>query len=562
MKISKKIVIPVVAVALIGAAVFALPNIVNGSASNAVSVSATPLVKMDLKNSVSVTGTVKSEEITNVYSTLAYQVQTVNVEVGDSVNVGDVLCVLDTADLKVQIEQQEISLANSQSSAQHNVAVAQNNLATQQNNQQYDYDTAYENAKKTVETAQRTLESQQSTLEKARNSLTQAGHQHKASHKALQDYRDSYGTPTEYDATYEQLYQSYVSADLSLTNAENTVADAEKAVKNAEKDLEKAKENAEAAFAAALRQQQATLTSSQQQVKSAQISAANVEVSAMQLDELKKNLEKANVTAPVSGTVTAVMAVEGGSGQGLLFVIENTGKLKIDTKIEEYDVPYVKAGQPAKIKSDGTGDEEYEGKVTRIAPTAIKAANGATVETTDVQFATEVGIVGISDLKIGMNARIDIVTESKPDVFAVSYDAVVENPNGESVVYVARPQGGGTPPVSMSKEEYDKLQAEGEEGEAQIAERRAGQQTQNAANGAGSFVAVAIPVKTGMETDFYIEIIADSLKEGDLIISNPAGIADGQAITLGGAGARGAAAGAMGGMGGPQAQGGMAVRMG
>lgn len=49
----------------------------------------------DLESSVSATGTVESSDTTKVYSTLAYQVKSVLVEVGDTVQEGDLLAELD-----------------------------------------------------------------------------------------------------------------------------------------------------------------------------------------------------------------------------------------------------------------------------------------------------------------------------------------------------------------------------------------------------------------------------------------------------------------------------------
>lgn len=548
MKIKKKIVIPVVAVALVGIAAFAVPRVVSGEGSKTVSVTAASLAKMDLENIVSVTGTVKSEDATNVYSTLAYQVQSVNVEVGDRVNEGDVLCVLDTESLNAKIDQQSASLSKNQASTQHNLAVAKNNLETEKYNQDNNYDTQLLNAEQAVEKAEKSLVTAKSALENARINLTKAEQNQRSNRNALKDYKESTGITSNhngYDEGYDKLYQAVVQGELTITQRENDVVDAEKAVEDAEKGIKDAKES----LAAIKVQKEEALITSQQQVQSAQINA-NLSDVAMQIDELKKDLDSAIIKAPVSGVVTAVLATEGGNGQGLLFVIEDTQKLKVTTKIKEYDIVAVRVGQQVKIKSDGTGDNEYEGKVSKIAPTAVKAANGETVETTDVQFATEVGIVNVGDLKIGMNARIDIITEQKPDVFAVSYESVIENENGESVVFVARPQ-------TIA----DAENGEGEEGQKQIdAAREAGELEK--ANKADvktksdepKMIAVAIPVTTGMETDFYIQIISESLKEGDLIISNPSSLTDGQEIMIdsGVAGARG-----MGGR-----RGGAAVRMG
>lgn len=474
MKLKKKIVIPIVFVAVAAAAVIAVPRIVSGGVSLP-AYEANRLAKMDLKNTVSVTGTVKSEDATNVYSTLAYQVKALNVKVGDTVKAGDVLCELDTTDLETTIRQQSASIANQQSRAQQSLSVAKNQLETEKFNQENNIDTQLANAESAVTNAELTLESAEARLI--------------ADRRTLREYRDTVGDTSEYDPTEAGYKQAVIQDEISVDKAK------------------KALEDAKATFAAQKKNKdilnKEAIVSGQNQVNTAAL-GTNFDDQLIQLNKLKEDLEKAVVKAPVSGVVTAVMAKEGGSGQGLLFVIEDTAKLKIDTKVKEYDIASVQTGQPVVIKSDGTGDDEYAGKVGKIAPTAVKSANGDTVETTDVQFATEIGVAQSGTrLKIGMNARIDIITEEKSGVFAVPYDAVVENENGESIVYVAKT--------------VETAAAEGEESAKPVPPKT---------------IAEPVTVTTGMETDFYIEIMSDTLKEGDLIISNPTGVTAGMEISV------------------------------
>lgn len=63
----------------------------------------------DLESSVSATGTVESSDTTKVYSTLAYQVKSVLVEVGDTVQEGDLLAELDAEPIENQIATQQTS---------------------------------------------------------------------------------------------------------------------------------------------------------------------------------------------------------------------------------------------------------------------------------------------------------------------------------------------------------------------------------------------------------------------------------------------------------------------
>jgi hypothetical protein len=232
-------------------------------------------------------------------------------------------------------------------------------------------------------------------------------------------------------------------------------------------------------------------------VTSAQL-GMNMSTEEMTLEQQRKDLEKAIIKAPVSGTVTSVFAKQGNTGTGLLFVIENTEKLMVTTKIEEYDLPNVALGQPVKIKSDGTGEEEYEGSVTRIAPTAVKNIQGETMDTTKVQFETEIGVAPGTKLKIGMNARLEIVTEEKEGVFAIAYDSILEKDDGSTVAYIARPNPAATDGTTEQ-----------------------------------TYTIAEIPVTLGLETDLSVEV-EGALQEGDLIVSSldSLTLTDGMQVTL------------------------------
>lgn len=493
------------AVAVIALAVIGV-NVANAAGPRLQYVSTSPLERMDLTNTVSVTGTVKSEDAVNVYSTLTYQIKTVNVEVGDVVREGDVLCEIDTDDIISKINQQTATITNSQAKAQYNLEVAQNNLETEKFNQEKNYDSALQQAEKGVTSAKSALVSAQNNLRSAQISWD-------AARKDLREFRDENGigsdtSDLEYEmkVLYETKFQTVRKSEIAYDEAEKGVEDAKKAVEDAEQALKTTQIQKEEA-----------LVTGETQVTAAQLNA-NFSDQWLAVEEMKKDLDKALIKAPVSGTVTAVFATEGASGQGLLFVIEDTSRLKVTTKIKEYDIVSVVPGLLTKIKSDGVGDDEYEGKVSKIAPTAVKSAAGQTQETTDVQFDAEIGVTSQGTrLRIGMNARMEIITEEKKDVFAVAFDTLATNEDGVEVVYIARKKDDG------------------------------------------SFAAEAAPVEIGMETDFYVEISSNAIQEGDLIISNPTGITDGMAVAPSGDLATGGAAAEGGGpRGGPRA----AVRMG
>ena len=71
---------------------------------------------------------------------------------------------------------------------------------------------------------------------------------------------------------------------------------------------------------------------------------ANTAVTQESIRQLNQTLDDTKITAPVSGTVTAVYASVGSSGSGLLFVIEDTEHLVVSTSVKGYDLGDVKTG--------------------------------------------------------------------------------------------------------------------------------------------------------------------------------------------------------------------------
>ncbi len=484
-------------------------------------VTAEPLTLRTLSNTVSTTGMVESTNKASVYSQQSYAVKTVNYAVGDTVQEGDILCELDTDSLLLDIEQQKASINASAQSSQHQLNTSEKNYdytkevydedldasvrnarnafdkAKEEYNESDDdlsslsadvkaASTAYSTAKvelaaseKALAAAEKQLEAAQKALEGVEtddpdypalaNALNKAQEDVDTSQTNLQDATDTYNTAK---GNYDAANEAYADAEDTTSDAYKTYSDARKsyeaAVLSAEKNLESAKDN----------------------VTGSQISS-NQQSAKIGLEKLSLQLEKSTIRSPISGTVTAVYAKEGAAGNGLLFVIEDIGSLKIVTSVKEYDIDTVELGLPVIIKSDATGAKEFTGVVSSISPTAAKANDGSTLTGTNVQFDTEISVTDLNEgLRVGMNARVSIVLEKRDRVFGIAYDALVLDENGEQIIYIA--------------EQNEK----------------------------GEYIARAIPVTTGMETDFYIEIFGDDLSEGVLVISNAEKITNGAKVQV------------------------------
>ena len=294
----------------------------------------------------------------------------------------------------------------------------------------------------------------------------------------------------------------------TLAQIEQGIDTARRGVESAEvqKDVAKAqKKAAEQAAEQAKQQQEAAKASIEQQIDSlkdnlvgSQISAQSTQSQEIAIKKLQNTLDEATITAPVSGVVTAVYAKVGEPGNGLLFVVEDTESLKVNTKIKEYDVANVKVGMPVIIKSDATGDREIPGVITEIAPAAVKTDSGSIQSAgnnSTVEFEAEVQVnEKNSGLRIGMNTRMTVLLEEKENVFGVPYDSVVEKADGTEVLYAVQPKG-----------------TEGKD--------------------ADTYVVQEVPVTTGLETDFYVEVSGTGITNGMSILSDPQSVTPGMEVT-------------------------------
>ncbi len=266
-------------------------------------------------------------------------------------------------------------------------------------------------------------------------------------------------------ASCELARETYNSAEARLTSAETALEQAadnydiqnaayHAALTGTDQMLEDYKINVDTAWTAyenALVALEAAKKSTQDQLETYEnnLNSAKNGATTAALDEsirqLRVTLEDTKITAPVSGTVTAVYAEVGSPGSGLLFVIEDTEHLVVHTAIKGYDIGLVREGMPVLITSDSTGDAKISGVLTTIAPTANKTMQGITDTTTDTLFSAEAKVAeSNTGLRIGMEVQLDFVLKEAAEVLTVPYDAVYENESGQSCIITLIPQKNDT----------------------------------------------------------------------------------------------------------------------
>lgn len=437
------------------------------------------LQKGTLEDSISATGTVQSSEVSNVTTDLKYTVKTVNVQVGDSVEAGDVICTLDTSDLEESIQKLQESLAETKASAQKQYEKAQASLAEAEENVRKAYDTmkekesARDSAKSAYDAANASVSGYQAAVDSANaDLLTKLNARQTALNAwlALGGSVDANGDPVGPPATSaepapsaepnggEQPATFALTAEQEAAKAALMTANSE--YKTAEQALQTAQANLQTAQSAsnynALSGAYTQAQSAYEQAKTAYDTAVKTSETAEEtrdtalenynkagesdeLEELQSQLEKCTLKAETSGKVTAVNATVGSVIEGAAATIQNTSSLKIAINIAEYDIDSVSEGMRAVITSDVI-DGEINGTLTQISPTA--SGGGSSSST----FAAEVTVDDEnSGLLIGTNAKVQIIQSTTENVFTVPLDAIEEKEDGTSVIYVRTGEENGEP---------------------------------------------------------------------------------------------------------------------
>lgn len=358
-----------------------------------------PLQKTSLQDSINVTGTIRSNGSSDVYSSLNQPVEKVSVSVGDTVKEGDILAVLDTSSLSEDISQQESATKAADSSATLGFEKARSDYQAALD--AYNNETAPElaAAKDSLSTAQSALSAEQQAY-------------------AAVQAASGGGKATQQD----------VDAELAkLKQAQQAYASAQQAVLTAKAQTQQNLKEAKSAYDAAV---------AKSSDKSGDIA----------LEKLKKQMQQSVITAPRDGTVTQCSASVGDVPKTAMFRVEDTSDLIVDAEVKEIDVGKVKTGDKVSVTTDATGKTKFSGEVVRVAPAATESPSAAgqavAGQSSEPTFTVRVHIDGQNpNLRIGMKAKLNIVLEQKNNVFVVPYDSLVQKSDGSYVVYTAKPDG-------------------------------------------------------------------------------------------------------------------------
>lgn len=257
----------------------------------------------------------------------------------------------------------------------------------------------------------------------------------------------------EVDGIISEVFVSegdYVEAGTTLLTIRNdsldkAVREADIQLRSARTQLSSAKENYATAYNAYYADQAdlATVNSAADAVDSAQLA---LETAQSAYDDAVATADKRTVTAPASGTIVVMNAVEGaavGSGAGAgtaatvssgasgsLITIGDLSQMTVSVQVNEMDISKVSVGQAARATFSALPNVELDATVTRIATVSSSDAQGAIpgYGGSVVTYAVDLLIPNPDPaLKPGMTASVTISSTDIPDALMLPLSAV----NGE-----------------------------------------------------------------------------------------------------------------------------------
>ena len=460
------------------------------------------ITRQTLTNSISATGTIESAETKTVNTKLSnIEVTAVHVKEGDYVEAGTIICEFDSSDYEEAL------------------AKAQNNYSVNQQieNLNDDYTTIYNEA---IAEAEEGLESVRETRDEAKDAYNEARAKVETTKAALDAASASYNPENNNYEALKSVYEKakanldaavqagvpadseeYKTLETALTTAEAAFSDIESkknAYEKANADYQNAVSDNEQKKAA-YEQAQAKREEYQEQYESSVEKAQyDYDKAALEeklitetqeektIDEYTDLIEECVVKADMSGVITSLNVTEGNVFEGgNLYTIQDNEHFIVSSTVDEYDISSIEKGMTAYVKTDATGDEEMTGEVTYVAIAPASSNNGGMGSvSSSASYRIEVTIhEAAENLRAGMTAKISIALEEAVDVLTVPYDAVTTAPGGTSTITV---------------------DVDGEQ--------------------------KTINVETGLETDYYTEIISDEISEGmtvylstPMVMSTPKG---------------------------------------
>lgn len=227
-----------------------------------------------------------------------------------------------------------------------------------------------------------------------------------------------------------------------------------------------------------------------------------VEQSRAALKQARDALSKTTIYAPMAGTVSKLnkeigeIALGSQFQEDVILEIANLAGMEALVDVDENDIVQLALGDKASIEVDALPGITFEGHVTEIANSAKIAAQGTSDQKTEFEVKIAIATPG-TELRPGMTASADIVTEVRPGALGVPIQSVA----------VRTPEQLGVKASAGASDEGDAAQFKPDkDGFVQVVFV------------VEDGIAHARQVKTGIQSDTHIELV-EGIGAGEQVVT-------------------------------------------
>lgn len=454
------------------------------TAANAETMRREVIGRQDLSSIIEATGTVEAEKVYSISLSTIQEISRVLVDVGDKVTKDQQLIEYDylsskekldksLADANISLQSAQLDLQsfnvpktadeiadleNEVTNAQKDLYQAQLDLDENNNrieqakrtindaqnaldNAQKDIDyeqTNIDNAKKDIDYAQKDLDTAQKDLDSNKQlldigAISQKEYDDKQKEydnmqKAYEDKQKAYNDALKmYDDKVQakkDKQSAYDNALIDLPELEAKVKSYQYNIETAKYKVEKAKRDVEDAKNPKLTNEEKINYEKQKlAIESAKIKIEDIQ---SQIDDLTDFS-----LSPIDGVVIEKNVEDGDAVKEseVLMKVADTTKLKVRAKVSEYDASSIQLGQTVNMTSNGIRDKVYTGKVTFIDPSAVKNGDETSVTVDAIIENPD------SDLKLGFNMDIQIITGNSPNALVVPITSILTDEQSQKYVF-------------------------------------------------------------------------------------------------------------------------------
>lgn len=266
---------------------------------------------------------------------------------------------------------------------------------------------------------------------------------------------------------------AYAAAKDMASAKESELKQSNAAITTAGADYEKSRQSSEDIS----RNSGKSIADLQDSLKSVEITKAGSNLQEkMDIKKYERQLDDCVIKAAADGVITSLGIQEGDVYKGgEIVTIQDTEHLKAVALADQFDIIKLQKDMKAEIQPASSEEEKIHGKLSFISPIPkSQPAAGAPNDNTSsaVEYPVEIAFHSAGrQLRVGMKVKINIVLEEVKNAFAVPYNCITTNEQGNTVITVLENE--------MQK---------------------------------------TIKVKQGLETDYYVEIKSKDLKKGMKVI--------------------------------------------